>query len=68
MVPSAARLSWPLELLTRGFASLPLDSFALSLIKLLINILEHLEGEVKYYRDWHWFAFLFFDLYFICHF
>ena len=42
-----------LELLTRGFASLPCDSFALSLVKLLTRILEHFEGEVKYYSDWH---------------
>ena len=42
----------PLELLTRGFASLPFDSFALSyvkLLKLLNNIIEHFEGGVKYY-------------------
>jgi hypothetical protein len=53
MVPSVARLSWPLELLTRGFASLPFDSFALSLVKLLLNnMIEHFENEVKKYSHW----------------
>jgi hypothetical protein len=42
----------PMELLTRGFASLPFDSFALSVIKLLNNIIEHFEDEVNYYSDW----------------
>ena len=45
-------ITWPLELLTRGFASLPFDSFALSLVKLLKllnNIIEHFEDGVKYY-------------------
>jgi len=46
--------------LTRGFASLPFDSFALSLVKLLNNIIEHFEGEVKYYSNWPWFAFYLF--------
>jgi len=55
-VPSAARLSWPLELLTRGFASLPFNSFALSLQKLLNSIIEHFEDEVNYYSDGHWFV------------
>jgi len=42
----------PIELLTRGFASLPFGSFALSVIKLLNNIIEHFEDEVNYYSDW----------------
>jgi hypothetical protein len=49
-------ITWPFELLTRGFASLPFDSFALSLVKLLSHIIEHFEGEVKYYSNWHGFA------------
>jgi hypothetical protein len=60
--PSAARLSWPLELLTRGFASLPFDSFALSLVKILRNIIEHFEDEVKYYSDWALVCLSFFDI------
>jgi len=39
--------------LTRGFASLPFDSFALSFVKLLSRIIEQFEDEVKYYSDWH---------------
>jgi len=45
-----------LELLTRGFASLPFDSFALSLQKLLNSIIEHFKDEVNYYSDGHWFV------------
>jgi hypothetical protein len=53
MVPSVARLSCHLELLTRGFASLPFGSFALSLVKLLLmSMIEHFENEVKKYSDW----------------
>jgi hypothetical protein len=51
-----------LELLTRGFASLPFDSFALSLVKLLRSIIEHFEDEVKYYGDWALVCFSFFDI------
>jgi hypothetical protein len=47
-----------MTILTRGFASLPLGSFALSLVNILENIIVHFDNKVKYNGDGHWFAFL----------
>jgi uncharacterized membrane protein YoaT (DUF817 family) len=38
-----------LELLTRGFASLPFDSFAFSLVIYIKDIIEQFDVEVKHY-------------------